>query len=78
VKLDANEQLVNVAGLGLQCLIVADIIYGAFDNGIIYVYRPSDPEPVFEDLGAWPSDAANVMAAFKPIADGWYLFELHH
>jgi hypothetical protein len=80
VKLDANEQLVNVAGLGLECLIVADIIYGAFDNGVIkgYVYRPVDPQPIFEDLSAWPSDATNVMTGFKPIADGWYLFELHH
>jgi hypothetical protein len=69
-----------MAGLGLQCLIVADIIYGAFDNGVIkgYVYGPSDPEPVFQDLESWPSDAANVMTAYRPIADGWYLFELQH
>jgi hypothetical protein len=80
VKLDANEQLVDVVGFGSQSLVVADIIYGAFDNGVIkgYVYRPADPEPVFEDLGAWPLDAVNVTTAFKPIADGWYLFELHH
>jgi hypothetical protein len=80
VKLDANEQLVNVQGLGLQCLIVADIIYGAFDNGVIkgYVYGPTHREPVFQDLENWPSDAADVMTAYRPVADGWYLFELHH
>jgi hypothetical protein len=80
VKIDANEQLVDVQGLGLRCFIVADIIYGAFDNGVIkgYVYGPTHREPVFPDLGSWPSDAADVMIAYRPIADNWYLFELHH
>ena len=70
----------DVVGFGSQSLVVADIIYGAFDNGVIkgYIYRPSDPQPLFEDLGAWPSDAVNVTTAFKPIIDGWFLFELHH
>jgi membrane associated rhomboid family serine protease len=75
-----NDDTYAVQGLGLQCLIVADIIYGAFDNGVIkgYVYGPTHREPVFQDLENWPSDAADVMTAYRPVADGWYLFELHH
>jgi hypothetical protein len=33
-KLNANEELSGVAGLGETCLIVADITYGLFDNGV--------------------------------------------
>jgi hypothetical protein len=76
-KLHANDELVDVQGLGWQCLIVADIIYGAFDNGVIkgYVYAPSQPEPEFQDLDSSPAD---LTTAYRPVANGWYLFVLHH
>jgi hypothetical protein len=80
VKLDANEELVGVAGLGEVCLIVAGITYGLFDNGVIkgYVYAPADPRPVVGDLDNWPTGIEDVMTAYRPMGDNWYLFELHH
>jgi hypothetical protein len=78
-KLDANEQLTNVAGLGRGCLIVADITYGLFDNGVIkgYVWSPSNATPLVEDLDQWRSDSA-VTIAYRHVAEDWYLFELVH
>jgi hypothetical protein len=79
-KLDANEQLINVVGTGEICLVVADIIYGLFDNGVIkgYVFSPSDPHPLVGDLENWPSDIEGATTAFRVVADQWYLFEVHH
>jgi hypothetical protein len=78
-KLDANEQLTNVAGLGRGCLIVADITYGLFDNGVIkgYVWSPSNATPLVEDLDQWRSDSAATIA-YRHVAEDWYLFELVH
>jgi hypothetical protein len=79
-KLDANEQLVNVVGTGKICLVVADIIYGLFDNGVIkgYVYSQSEPGPLVDDLENWPSDIEYAATAYRVVADHWYLFEVHH
>jgi hypothetical protein len=78
-KLDANEQLTNVTGLGRGCLIVADITYGLFDNGVIkgYVWSPSSPTPLVEDLDQWASDPVTT-TAYRLVAKDWYLFELVH
>lgn len=78
-KLDANEQLTNVAGLGRGCLIVADITYGLLDSGVIkgYVWSPSSPTPVVEDLDQWSSDSITT-TAYRHVAEDWYLFELVH
>jgi len=76
-KLDANEQTTSVDGQ--VCLIVADITYGLFDNGVIkgYVWSPSAPTPLVADLDDWKPDSAPT-TAFRRVADGWYLFELVH
>ena len=80
VKLDANEQLVGVFGTGEPCLIVADILYGHFDNGIIkgYVYSPADLQPLVQDLDHWPPEMQDATTAYKLIGDNWYLFVVHH
>jgi hypothetical protein len=80
VKLDANEQLVNVYGAGETCLIVADILYGLFDNGIIkgYVFSPADPQPLVQNLDHWTPEMANATSAYKLISDNWYLFVVLH
>jgi hypothetical protein len=64
----------GVAGLGKTCLIMADITYGAFDNGVIkgYVLSPADPTPI-----VWKTDS-NITTAFRHVAGDWYLFELVH
>jgi hypothetical protein len=38
--------------MGEPCLIVADIVYGMLDNGIIkgYVYSPANPQPLVQTL----------------------------
>lgn len=79
-QLDANETLASVYGIGKACLITADIVVGLFDNGVIkgYVLKPSDPRPLVEDLENWPKETADATTAYKPVADGWYLFEVHH
>ncbi len=80
VKLDANEQLVGVFGTGEPCLIVADILYGLFDNGIIkgYVFSPADPQPLVQDLEHWSPEMADATTAYKLIGDDWYLFVVRH
>jgi hypothetical protein len=80
VKLDANEQLVNVYGAGETCLIVADIVYGLIDNGIIkgYVYSPADPQPLVQNLDHWTPEMADATTAYKLIGDNWYLFVVLH
>ena len=80
VKLDANEQLVDVLGAGEPCLVVADILYGLFDNGIIkgYVFSPADPQPLVQDLEHWPPEMADATTAYKLIGDNWYLFVVRH
>ena len=80
VKLDANERLVSVFGIGEPCLVVADIVYGLFDNGIIkgYVFSPANPQPLVQDLDHWPLEMTDVTTAYKLIGDNWYLFEVRH
>ncbi len=77
LKLDANEDLTGVYGIGQACLIVADITYGLFDNGLIkgYVFAPGNPVPVVNDLDG---DPGNSTMTYRPVADNWYLFEVHH
>jgi hypothetical protein len=80
-KLDANERLTQVAGAGKAAFIVADILVGAFDNGVMkgYVYSPGDPKPQVNDLDEkWPPGLADAALVYRPIAGSWYLFELHH
>jgi endonuclease YncB( thermonuclease family) len=79
-QLRANETLASVYGLGKACLITADITVGLFDNGVIkgYVFAPSNPHPLVKDLENWPSDVADATTAYRPVADNWYLFEVHH
>ena len=78
-KMAANEALTSVFGLGEACLIVADITYGAFDEGVIkgYVLSPSNPRPLVDDLDAWTSDTA-ASTAYRAIDENWYLFVLNH
>jgi hypothetical protein len=78
-KLDANQETVGVDGLGRACLIMADITYGLFDNGVIkgYVWSPSNLAPSVEDLDQWRSSSTTT-TAYRRIADDWYLFELVH
>lgn len=79
-QLGANEKLASVYGLGKVCLIMSDIAFGMFDNGIIkgYVYAPTNPKPIVSDLEHWPSNLSDETTAFRPVADNWYLFEVHH
>jgi hypothetical protein len=79
-RLGANETLASVYGLGKACLIAADITVGLFDSGVIkgYVFAPSDPHLLVKDLEKWPSDVADATTAYRPVADNWYLFEVHH
>jgi endonuclease YncB( thermonuclease family) len=79
-ELHANETLSGVLGMGNVCLVVADITVGLFDNGVIkgYVLAPPRPQPLVKDLENWPQDLADATTAYKLLADGWYLFEIHH
>jgi hypothetical protein len=79
-KLDANEQLTDVAGSADACLIVSDILYGMFDNGVIkgYVLSPFDPRPLVKDLENWPPELVDATIAYRRVAEQWYLFEIHH
>ena len=63
-----------------QCLVVADIVYGVFDNGIIkgYVFFPANPQPLVQDLEHWPPEMADATTAYKLIGDNWYLFVVRH
>jgi hypothetical protein len=76
-KLGANEKLTSVDGE--VCLIMADITYGLFDNGVIkgYVWSPSNPTPLVEDLDHRNADSTATVA-YRRVADDWYLFELNH
>jgi hypothetical protein len=76
-KLGANEELTSFDGQA--CLIMADITYGLFDNGVIkgYVWSPSSPTPLVEDLDRWSSDST-ATTAYRHVAGDWYLFELVH
>ena len=78
-KLDANEQLASVYGLGKQCLIVADIAHGLFDAGVIkgYVLAPSEPRPLVKNLDDWRSDDKESRA-YRSIDNDWYLFVFYH
>ena len=80
VKLDANERLMNVFGTGEPCLIVADIVYGLLDNGIIkgYAFSPADPQPLVQDLDHGPPEMAAAGTAYRLIGDNWYLFVVNH
>jgi hypothetical protein len=79
-QLGANEKLASVYGLGKACLIMSDITFGLFDNGIIkgYVYAPMNPKPIVSDLESWPPNLSDETTAFRHVADNWYLFEIHH
>ena len=79
-KLDANEQLVDVMGTGEPCLIVADILYGLFDNGIIkgYAFSSAKLQPLVQDLDHWPPEMADATTAYKSLGDNWYLFVVRH
>jgi hypothetical protein len=76
-KLGANEELTSFDGQA--CLIMADITYGLFDNGVIkgYVWSPSSPTPLVEDLDRWSSEST-ATTAYRHVAGDWYLFELVH
>jgi hypothetical protein len=76
-KLGANEELTGFDGQA--CLIMADITYGLFDNGVIkgYVWSPRSPTPLVEDLDRWSSDST-ATTAYRHVAGDWYLFELVH
>jgi hypothetical protein len=79
VQLDANAELVGVGGLDDVCLVVADIVYGAFDNGVIkgYVFRRDEPNPIVDDLdhSEVGTDGSTV---YRRVEGGWYLFEIQH
>jgi hypothetical protein len=77
-KLGANEGLTSLDGQA--CLIMADITYGLFDNGVIkgYVWSPSSPTPLVKDLDQWRSDSTASSTAYRHVAEDWYLFELVH
>ena len=76
-KLGANEELTSVDGQA--CLIMADVTYGLFDNGVIkgYVWSPSNPTPLVGDLDQWRPDST-ATTAYRRVAKDWYLFELVH
>jgi hypothetical protein len=76
-KLGANEELTSLDGQAR--LIMADITYGLFDNGVIkgYVWSPSSPTPLVKDLDQWRSDST-ASTAYRHVAEDWYLFELIH
>jgi hypothetical protein len=78
-KLDANQKTVDIDGLGRACLIMADITYGLFDNGVIkgYVWSPRRPTPLVDDLDEWRSDSI-ATTTYRHVAEDWYLFELVH
>jgi hypothetical protein len=65
--------------MGKPALIMADITYGLFDDGVIkgYVWSPSSPTPLVEDLDRWSSDST-ATTAYRHVAGDWYLFELVH
>jgi len=79
LKLEANELLVGVGGSSEACLVVADITYGLFDNGVIkgYVLSPSDPIIIVNDLDEWKAES-DATTAFRHVGDDWYMFELVH
>jgi hypothetical protein len=79
VQLDANAELVGVGGLDDVCLVVADILYGVFDNGVIkgYVFRRDEPYPIVDDLDH--SDVGtDGSTVYRRAEGGWYLFEIQH
>ena len=73
----ANERLTGVQGLGEVCLVVADITYGLFDNGVIkgYVFAPVSPAPIVGDLDDSPGESATK---YRRVDENWYLFEVQH
>ena len=73
----ANEQLIGVQGISEVCLIVADITYGLFDNGVIkgYVFEPKNPAPIVENLDDSPGESPTK---YRLVDDNWYLFEAQH
>ena len=78
-QLNANEELNRISGFDQACLIVSDIIVGAFDNGFIkgYVFRQEVPNPVVDDLDHAKAEPG-VNTIYRKIDDGWYLFESVH
>jgi endonuclease YncB( thermonuclease family) len=79
VQLDANEDLNSIGGLDDVCLVVADIRYGMFGNGVIkgYVLRRDEPNPIVDDLDHAAFEAG-VTRVYRRVEREWYLFELWH
>jgi hypothetical protein len=78
-QLGVNRELTNVDGIGVACLITADIVYGLFDTGVIkgYVLSAVDLHPLAEDLDHWPADVgANIV--YRRIDNEWSMFEFQH
>ena len=79
-RLGANEELADVVGAGQVCLVMADILVGFFDNGIIkgYAYLPSSPDTVLDSLDQYSQQEQDATIAYRPVVDNWYLFEIIH
>ncbi len=78
-QLGANRELTGVYGIGVACLVTADIVYGIFDTGVIkgYVLSPFDPRPLLDDLDHSPDDVT-ASTVYRRIDDRWYLFVVQH
>lgn len=79
-KLGVNHELTGVVELGKFCLITNDITYGITDTGVIkgYVFAPTDPQPLVDDLENHGRLDGNAITAYRKIDQDWYLFELVH
>lgn len=78
-QLSANEELSRISGFEDACLIVADILYGAFDNGVIkgYVFKREVPSPIVNDLEGAKA-VPGVDTIYHHVDGNWYLFEIWH
>ena len=78
-QLNTNGEISGIDNLGDVCLVVSDIVYGAFDNGIIkgFVFGPKNPIPVVESLDS-PAAEISGGTAYRQLDGDWYLFEMQH
>ncbi len=78
-KLDANAELVGISGRDDVCLVVADILCGVFDNGVIkeYGFRRDEPNPIVDDLDH-SEVGTDCSTVYRRVEGGWYLFEIQH
>jgi hypothetical protein len=78
-QLEAHS-LWGVDRIGKTAVITAEIAYGVMLNsgGVSkgYVFLPTDPRPVVADLDAPYGGDSEIR--YRPVADGWYLFEQSH